>query len=62
VEVVRIPGYRLGMTTTPLEPDPDPEVVPSGDPVPIETPPPPPFPGEDPGDVPDEPEIVPPSS
>jgi hypothetical protein len=27
------------MTTTPQEPEPEPEVVPSGDPEPIETPP-----------------------
>ncbi|WP_370618420.1 hypothetical protein [Mumia sp. Pv 4-285] len=43
------------MTTTPDEPNPDPKVVPSGDPVPID-------PGEDPRNDPDlpEPEIVPP--
>jgi hypothetical protein len=31
------PGYWSGMTTTPEEPAPEPEVVPSGDPAPIET-------------------------
>ena len=30
-------GYRTAMTTTPEEPMPEPEVVPSGDPTPIET-------------------------
>ena len=30
-------GYRAAMTTTPEEPMPEPEVVPSGDPAPIET-------------------------
>ena len=29
-------GYRVGMTTTPEEPLPEPEVVPSGDPAPTE--------------------------
>jgi hypothetical protein len=38
------------MTTTPQEPSPDPDVVPSGDPDPISTPPP--QPGEDPGVAP----------
>lgn len=43
------------MTTTPQEPEPQPEVVPSGDPGnPIETP----GPGEDPGSDP-EPEVAP---
>lgn len=39
-------AYDWGMTTTPLEPNPDPEIVPSGDPEvsPI-----------DPGEVPDSP-------
>ena len=47
-------GYRSGMTTTPQEPEPDTEVVPSGDPGPIETP--------DPAGTPEErPEIEPPS-
>jgi len=43
-------GYRIAMTTTPQEPAPDPEVVPSGDPNPIPTEPLPeqPTPGEDP--------------
>ena len=45
------------MTTTP--PDPDPDVVPSGDPDGIPTPP---MPGEDPGGPATEPEIVPPGS
>jgi len=47
------------MTTTPQEPEPNPEVVPSGDPSPIPTEPLPeqPAPGEDP----DQPEIEPPS-
>ena len=35
-------GYRTSMTTTPNEPLPDPEVVPSGDPIPTD-------PGNDPG-------------
>jgi hypothetical protein len=35
-------GTDTAMTTTPNEPMPDPEVVPSGDPAPID-------PGEDPG-------------
>ena len=50
------------MTISPNEPLQEPDVVPSGDPVPIETPPPPPAPGEDPGDRPPEPEIVPPGA
>lgn len=37
-------GYRVLMTTTPQEPMPEPEVVPSGDPAPIETPEPEPQP------------------
>lgn len=40
------------MTTTPQEPAPDPEVVPSGDPDPISNPEPA-APGEDPGAVPE---------
>ena len=48
------------MTTTPSEPNPDPEVVPSGGlPSPISTPQP--EPGEDPGVPPTEPEIEPPA-
>ena len=49
------------MTTTPAEPEPTPEVVPSGDPAPIQTDPLPERtqPGEDPGVPPDQPEIVP---
>ena len=43
-------GYRQDMTTTPGEPSPTPEVVPSGDPDPISTPSP--EPGEDPGVAP----------
>jgi hypothetical protein len=35
-------GYRAIMTTTPQEPLPEPEIVPSGDPAPVD-------PGEDPG-------------
>jgi len=54
-------GYRAAMTTTPQEPAPDPEVVPSGDPNPIPTEPLPEQPGEDPGALPDEPEIEPPA-
>jgi hypothetical protein len=44
------PDHRVpkGMTTTPQEPQPDPDVVPSGDPAPIPTPDPPPQPGEEP--------------
>lgn len=38
------------MTTTPIEPNPDPEIVPSGDPGGVPTPP---APGEDPGTTPD---------
>ena len=45
-------GYRARMTTTPQEPLPEPEVVPSGDPVPTEPEPTPP--GE-----PDAPEVTP---
>jgi hypothetical protein len=50
------------MTTTPQEPLPDPEVVPSADPDPIPTDPLPERgqPGEDPGVPPDQPEIEPP--
>ena len=55
------PGYRLGMSITPEEPLPETEVVPSGDPDPIPTPDPPPGPGEDPGAVPEQPEIEPPT-
>jgi hypothetical protein len=53
----------MGMTTTPMEPEPDPEVVPSGDPSPIETDPVPEHsqPGEDPGVAPDQPDIEPPT-
>jgi hypothetical protein len=40
----RAAGYGPAMTTTPQEPSPEPEVVPSGDPAPIETP----EPGEEP--------------
>ena len=40
------------MTTTPQEPLPDPEVVPSGDPTPID-------PGEDPRDDPDPRPVLP---
>lgn len=43
-------GYGQGMTTTPQEPSPAPDVVPSGDPDPISTPSP--EPGEDPGVAP----------
>ncbi len=39
-------GYRTEMTTTPQEPEPQPEVVPSGDPAPIPTDPPPTDPSE----------------
>ncbi|WP_204163733.1 hypothetical protein [Nocardioides solisilvae] len=46
------------MTTTPLEPQPDPEVVPSGDPA-ITPDPGAPMPGEDPGTIPDPPETEP---
>jgi hypothetical protein len=42
-----LPTYRRGMTTTPQEPDPD--VVPSGDPEPIPTDP---QPGMDPQEDP----------
>jgi hypothetical protein len=54
-----VPGYRDGMTTTPYEPQEDPDVVPSGEPVPPDRPAP--DPGPDP-DVPPptEPEVVPP--
>lgn len=45
------------MTTTPIEPSPDPEVVPSGDPDGIPTPEP--MPGEDPGGLPPEPQTEP---
>ena len=50
------------MTTTPQEPLPDPDVVPSGDPDPIPTEPLPEqtSPGEDPGVAPGDPEIEPP--
>jgi len=41
-------GYHCDMTTTPQEPLPDPEVVPSGDPSPIPTPDPSPGPDEEP--------------
>ena len=44
-------GYGAGMTTTPSEPSPDPEVVPSGDPSGVPTPDP--MPGEDPGTTPE---------
>lgn len=43
------PGYGGDMTTTPQEPGPDPEVVPSGDPEPIPTEP---QPGIDPHEDP----------
>ena len=34
---MRSTGYEAVMTTTPHEPGPDPQVVPSGDPEPIPT-------------------------
>ena len=52
----RLSGYACCMTTTPNEPSPDPDVVPSGDPDPISTPAP--EPGEEPGVAP-APEVVP---
>ncbi|GAB2860431.1 hypothetical protein GCM10027026_07780 [Myroides odoratimimus subsp. xuanwuensis] len=56
-----VTGYRRPMTTTPIEPSPDPEVVPSGDPGGIPTPDPMPgtMPGEDPGGLPPEPQTEP---
>jgi hypothetical protein len=54
-------GYRLTMTTTPEDPQPDTEVVPSSDPDPIPTPDPPAGPGEDPGVAPEQPELEPPT-
>jgi hypothetical protein len=45
-------GYDAPMTTTPFEPQPDPEVVPSGDPAAPPTQPNPVAPGESPGDTP----------
>ena len=45
---LRAGGYRLDMTSTPQEPEPQPEVVPSGDPAPIETPDPDVNPPQDP--------------
>jgi len=46
-----ISGYHLDMTTTPQEPMPDPDVIPSGDPPPIETP----RPGDEPNPEPERP-------
>jgi hypothetical protein len=52
------PGYPSGMTTTPYEPQADPDVVPSGDPVAPDGPSP--DPGTDPDlPPPTEPETAP---
>ena len=48
-------GYRTVMTTTPYEPEENPDVVPSGDPVAPDRPGPDPDPGSDP-DLPPSPE------
>jgi hypothetical protein len=48
-------GYKKPMTTTPYEPEENPDVVPSGDPVAPDRPGPDPDPGSDP-DLPPSPE------
>ena len=54
-------GYPTGMTTTPYEPQEDPDIVPSGDPISPDRPGPAPDPGPDPDlPPPTEPEVVPP--
>ena len=53
-------GYPISMTTTPYEPQEDPDIVPSGDPIPPDRPGPAPDPGPDPDlPPPTEPEVTP---